>query len=207
MNLRALLLAGLALTAACQRTEAPPVPAPSAAVPAPSLAAAPSPSPSPHAALDALDARKPVPLLPMMAHHQKQNMQDHLLAVQEIVAAVAVEDFAAVERAAGRIASSPQMAQMCTHMGAGAPGFSAQALGFHQTADAIGPAAAKRDGKGVLAALGKTLATCTACHATWKQAVVDDKGWAAAANQPAPGADEAMRHQHEMMMRTMQQQR
>jgi DNA-binding MarR family transcriptional regulator len=40
-------------------------------------------------ALDRMDTRAPVPLLPMMANHQKQNMRDHLVAVQEIVAALA----------------------------------------------------------------------------------------------------------------------
>ena len=70
-----------------------------------------------------MDTRTPVPLLPMMADHQKRNMRDHLLAVQEIVAALAADNFAAVERSAGRIGYSEQMGQMCVHMGAGAPGF------------------------------------------------------------------------------------
>ncbi len=190
------------LCVACQRTTEPP--------PAPLPAVTPAPAADPAAAaqkaLEGLDARQPVPLLPMMAHHQKQNMRDHLLAVQEIVLAVAADDFAAVEKANARIASSPQMAQMCTHMGAGAPGFSDQALGFHRQADAIGAAAAKKDGKAVLQALGRTLATCTGCHETWKQAVVDEPTWAAASKTAAPSADEAMRHQHELMQRVMQQQ-
>lgn len=97
------------------------------------------------------------------------------------------------------------MAQMCTHMGMGAPGFSDQAQGFHATADAIGAAAKKKDRKGVLRALGQTLSTCTACHETWKQAVVDEAAWSAASKTAAPSADDAMRHQHEMMMKVMQQ--
>ena len=53
--------------------------------------------------LDSMDQRAPVPLLPMMAEHQKRNMRDHLIAVQEIVTALAAGDFAAVEQsAAGR---------------------------------------------------------------------------------------------------------
>ncbi len=70
---------------------------------------------------DKMDSRRPVPLLPMMANHQKQNMRDHLLAVQEIVAALATDDYPAIARAAGRIGFSEQMGQMCTDMGAGAP--------------------------------------------------------------------------------------
>jgi cytochrome c556 len=113
----------------------------------------------------------------MMANHQKQNMRDHLMAVQEIVAALATDDFAAVERAAGRIGFSKQMGQMCTHMGAGAPGFTEQALNFHHTADRISAAARDRDRARVMTELGATLQTCTSCHAAWKQQVVDEPTW------------------------------
>ncbi|OGQ20597.1 MAG: hypothetical protein A2138_12575 [Deltaproteobacteria bacterium RBG_16_71_12] len=128
-------------------------------------------------ALDRMDTRAPVPLLPMMANHQKQNMRDHLVAVQEIVAAIATDDFAGVERAAGRIGFSEQMGQTCTHMGAGAPGFTEQALNFHHTADRISAAARDRDRARVLTELGATLQTCTSCHAAWKQQVVDEPTW------------------------------
>jgi uncharacterized damage-inducible protein DinB len=124
-----------------------------------------------------MDTRKPVPLLPMMANHQKQNMRDHLLAVQEIITALATEDFAAIEKSAGRIGFSEQMGQMCTHMGSGAPGFTEQALAFHHTADRIGEAARKHDKQQVTAELSATLETCTTCHAAWKQQVVDEPTW------------------------------
>jgi len=124
-----------------------------------------------------MDTRRPVPLLPMMADHQKQNMRQHLVAVQEIVAALASDDFGGVERAAGRIGFSEQMGQMCTHMGAGAPGFTEQALGFHRAADRIAVAARERDRTRVLSELGATLQTCTSCHAAWKQQVVDEPTW------------------------------
>jgi cytochrome c556 len=129
---------------------------------------------APQAALDRMDTRGSVPLLPMMANHQKRNMRDHLVAVQEIVAALATSDFAAIERSAGRIGYSEQMGAMCTHMGAGAPGFTEQAIAFHKTADGIAAAAKSRDGNAVLSALGTTLKTCTGCHATWKQKIVDE---------------------------------
>ncbi len=153
--------------------------------------AAPSPAaPSPGDVLDRLDTRAPVPLLPMMANHQKQNMRDHLVAVQEIVAALAADDFAGVERAAGHIGFSEQMGQMCTHMGAGAPGFTDQALNFHRTADRIAAAARDRDHPQVLTELSATLQTCTACHAAWKQQVVDEPAWTrlTASAPPAHGA-------------------
>lgn len=130
------------------------------------------------AALDALDARTPVPLLPMMADHQKRNMRDHLLAVQEIATAAARDDFDGVERAARRIGFSEQMGAMCEHMGAGAPGFTALALEFHHTADGIVEAARQKDATRVLKALGDTLAVCTHCHRTFKQRVVDPAAWA-----------------------------
>lgn len=122
--------------------------------------------------LDRLDRRAPVPLLAMMANHQKQNMREHLVAVQEIVAAAAASDFSAVESAARRIGYSEQMGRMCNHMGAAAPGFSERALAFHHTADTIASAARQRDLPGVLRALGETLSSCTSCHAAFKQQVV-----------------------------------
>jgi len=123
-------------------------------------------------ALDRLDQRRPVPLLPMMAAHQKQNMREHLQAVQEVIAAVAVGDFDKGAAAAKRMAFSETMGQMCAHMGAGAPGFTEQALAFHHTADEIAIAAGTRDSSATLSALAKTLHACTNCHATFKQQVV-----------------------------------
>jgi hypothetical protein len=133
------------------------------------------------AMLDRMDKRTPVPLMPMMAHHQKQNMRDHLAAVQQIVMGVATKDFATVEKAAGRIGYSETMGQMCSHMGAGAPGFTDKALEFHRGADEIGVAAKKRDAEGVLTSLARTLSRCTGCHEEYKQHVVDEDDWSAAA--------------------------
>ena len=135
---------------------------------------------SPAEELAALDERQPVPLLPKMAHHQKQNMRDHLLAIQQIVAAVAVRDFAAAERAAARIGSSPEAERMCSHMGAGAPGFSEKGMQFHRTADLIRDAARRQDVDATLVALSETLATCNSCHGTFRQEVVDPVTWESA---------------------------
>jgi hypothetical protein len=113
----------------------------------------------------------------MMAEHQKRNMRDHLAAVQEIVAAFAADDMSAVEKAARRIGYSDTMAQMCQHMGAGAPGFTEVALAFHRTADTIADAAQRGDRKAATAALAATLRTCVGCHATYRQQVVDEVTW------------------------------
>ena len=121
----------------------------------------------------------------MMANHQKQNMRDHLAAIQEIILATSKNDFTTVEKAAARIGYSETMEQMCTHMGAGAPGFTERALAFHHNADRIGEAAKKREPAAVLSALGQTLDECTSCHAAYKQHVVDDATWAAASGEAA----------------------
>lgn len=181
----ALCVVALAAAGACESTPKPEPgtssDAPSAGIEHPAPASA-----TPHDALDKMDPRVAVPLLPMMANHQKQNMRAHLVAVQEIAAAAGANDFAAIEKAAGAIGYSEQMGQMCSHMGAGAPGFTEKALEFHHSADKIGDAARKKDMPAVWKALGETLATCTGCHATFKQQVVDEATWSAATSQNAP---------------------
>jgi len=171
-HLSSMLLTIVALLGACARESSP--------------ASAPPATPTAAEALDRMDARAPVPLLPMMANHQKQNMRDHLVAVQEIVAALGSDDYAAVERAASRIGTSDQMTQSCSHMGAAAPGFTEQALAFHQTADRIAQAARDGDRARVASELATTLQACTGCHATWKQQVVDEPTWNRLAGGPAP---------------------
>jgi len=155
--------------------DATPSPTPST----PSSVASGATSASAQLMLDALDQRTPVPLLPMMANHQKQNMRDHLVAVGQIVAAVSTQDFDGVQKAAKRIGYSEQMGMMCQHMGAAAPGFTELSLKFHHTADAIGEAAKRRDSDGVLQSLGDTVALCTSCHQTFKQQIVSDAAWSA----------------------------
>jgi hypothetical protein len=123
------------------------------------------------------DTRQPLPLPAMMAEHQKQNMREHLAAVQAIVAAIGRDDMDAAAKAASRIGYSEAMGQMCEHMGAATPGFTAMALNFHHTADTIGDAARRGDRAGVLSALDRTLQTCVGCHAAYRQQVVDDETW------------------------------
>ncbi|MCB9899360.1 MAG: cytochrome c [Planctomycetes bacterium] len=142
---------------------------------------------SPQDALDRLDGRVPVPLVAHMADHQKRNMRDHLVAVQEIVLAAARDDYATIEASATRMGSSDAMTAMCTHMGAGAPGFTEQALAFHASADVVAEAARRHDLPAVLHELGATLQRCTGCHATFRQALVDDAGFTRLTAQPVPG--------------------
>lgn len=123
------------------------------------------------------DTRQPLPLLPMMAAHQKQNMREHLAAVQAIVAAIARDDMAGVAKASAGLGFTEAMGQMCEHMGAAAPGFTPMALNFHRTADTIGDAARSGDRQRVLSALDQTLQTCVGCHAAYRQEVVDEETW------------------------------
>jgi cytochrome c556 len=124
-----------------------------------------------------MDRRTPLPLLPMMAEHQKQNMRSHLSAVQTLVTALARDDFEGAERAAHELGPSAEMQRMCNHMGAGAPGFTPTALAFHRSADDIAKAAKAHDRAAALSALGTTLGQCVGCHATYKQQIVDDDTW------------------------------
>jgi cytochrome c556 len=135
-----------------------------------------------------MDRRMPLPLLAMMAEHQKQNMREHLMAVQGIVAALGRDDMDGVAKAAGRIGYSESMRQMCEHMGAAAPGFTERALDFHRTADTIGEAARREDRPAVLTALDRTLQACVGCHAAYRQEVVDDGTWRRLTAAAAPSA-------------------
>ncbi len=69
------------------------------------------------------------------------------------------------------------MVRMCEMMGAATPGFTAMALNFHHTADTIAVAATRREKNAVLAALGRTLAVCTGCHANFRQKLVYEATW------------------------------
>jgi hypothetical protein len=177
-----LVASAIALLVAFGQTNSAPTPTP----PVAATTALESSATTAAETLDKMDARSPIPLLPMMANHQKQNMREHLLAVQEIVTALATDDYPAIEKSAGHIGFSEQMGQMCTHMGAGAPGFTEQALAFHHTADRITAAAKARDRGRVLTEFAATLKACTACHAAWKQQVVDEPTWSRVTSTPAP---------------------
>lgn len=133
------------------------------------------------------DARIPLPLTATMAAHQKQNMRDHLAAIQEIVTALAADDLGAISKVAARIGYSDQMAQMCRHMGAGAAGFTDMALRFHRTADTIATAAQQGDRPAVTKAVAATLQTCVSCHAAYRQEVVDEASWQRLTAEPVDG--------------------
>jgi hypothetical protein len=186
---RATLIATLlwaSAAASCRQNAPPPATAPAPSPPGP-------PQPTAHEVADRMDPRTPVPLLPMMAQHQKENMRGHLVAVQEIVAALAQNDFTAAAEAVSKIGYSEPMARMCNHMGAGAPGFTPAAIEFHRTADTIAEAARRKDRVAAFAALHTTLGACVGCHARYKQQIVDEAAWSLLTAQ-APPTGGAMHH-------------
>jgi hypothetical protein len=64
------------------------------------------------------------------------------------------------------------------------PGVRDDVLEFHHTADSIASAARQRDLAEVMRALSSTLQTCTGCHATYRQSVVDEATWSRASAAP-----------------------
>ncbi len=140
----------------------------------------------PAAADDTIQERRPLPLPQMMADHQKQMMRDHLGAVQEIVTALSLGDFDAVQKAAARLGYSDEVGKVCNRFGAASPAFARQALAFHHTADGIAAAARERNRGRVLGELSTTLQACRACHAQWQQQVVDEPTWNRLISGPQP---------------------
>lgn len=118
-----------------------------------------------------------LPLLQTMADHQKQMMRDHLGAVQEIVTALSLDDFYAVQKAAARLGYSDEVGKVCNRFGAASPAFARQALAFHHTADGIAAAAREHNRGRILTELSTTLQACESCHAQWQQQIVDEPTW------------------------------
>lgn len=118
------------------------------------------------------DARKPVPLNATMAQHQLQNMREHLIAVQEIIAAMSERNFAGMKKAAQKLSSSPQMNMMCEHMGQGAPGYTEMGLALHKAADQLLVHADNKNYDAFVKQLNVTVKTCTSCHAQFKQQII-----------------------------------
>lgn len=131
------------------------------------------------AELARLDARAPDLLTPAMAWQQKQRMMAFLTAVQQIVDGTAADEWDAVVRASAVLGTSPDARPTCGHPPPELDAIGAMALEFRCRADGIGASARARDRAGVLRAMGSTLAACNACHAAFRQHVVDEPTWRA----------------------------
>lgn len=109
------------------------------------------------------------------ALQQLKNMRDFLTATQEIVGAIARDDFAKVEAAAKVMSYSEEREKKAKMMGGSVPAFVDLAVTFYKSGDAIAEGARKKDRKAALSALEATLAHCNGCHAGYRQSVDPNK--------------------------------
>lgn len=143
-------------------------------------------------ATDGGDGRQLVNFPPEMRQHTLANMRDHLLALSEILAAMAAGQYAKASRVAGsrlgmdspsaagcqdeKAAAKPQMSKatgMDHRMGEFMPeGMRQLGLDMHQAASAFAGEAAKAartgNAKPALAALSRVTQQCTSCHSAYK---------------------------------------
>lgn len=138
------------------------------------------------------DGRQLVNFPPEMRQHTLANMRDHLLALSEILAAMAAGQYTKASQVAGarlgmdspsaegcrddKAAAKPQMSKapgMDHQMGDFMPeGMRKLGLDMHQAASAFAGEAAKAartgNAKPALAALSRVTQQCTSCHSTYK---------------------------------------
>ena len=116
----------------------------------------------------AADDRTSLNLSPAMKQHQLKNMRAHLAAVQDIVIQIGAGNFAQASNTAHqKLGLTKEMESMCSSFGSDT--FKELGLGFHKSADELGTIIEKGNMEDSLAALGKTLSYCVACHAQFKQ--------------------------------------
>jgi len=114
------------------------------------------------------DNRTSLNLSPMMKQHQLTNMRAHLAAVQEIIIQISAGNFSqASDTAHQKLGLTEEMEAMCSSFGSDT--FKELGISFHKSADDLGEILEKGNTEESLAALGKTMSYCVACHAQFKQ--------------------------------------
>ena len=114
------------------------------------------------------DKRTSLNLSPAMKQHQLKNMRAHLAAVQDIVIQLGAGNFAQASNTAHeKLGLTKEMEAMCSSFGSDT--FKELGLSFHKSADELGTIIEKGNTEDSLAALGKTMSYCVACHAQFKQ--------------------------------------
>ena len=114
------------------------------------------------------DNRTSLNLSPMMKQHQLTNMRAHLAAVQEIVIQISAGNFSQASNTAHqKLGLTEEMKTMCSSFGSDT--FKELGISFHKSADDLGEILEKGNTEESLAALGKTMSYCVACHAQFKQ--------------------------------------
>lgn len=105
-------------------------------------------------------------------------MQNLGIQMQAATAAISREDWAAVARIAPQIAQHPEppgaeKARIVTFFGADMGRFKGHDNQSHDAALAMGTAAARGDGEGVIASFATIQGACLACHKEFRQRFVD----------------------------------
>lgn len=121
-------------------------------------------------ALGADDSRERVKLPPMMQEHMLNNMRDHLVALDEILAGLAVgKPDQAAETAERRLGLSALERHGASHMAQFMPP-RMQEIGtqMHRAASRFALAAQEGDAARTYAALREVTASCVACHAGYR---------------------------------------
>jgi cytochrome c556 len=120
------------------------------------------------------DTRIAVDMPAMMRAHMLANMRDHLTAIQEIQASLAVGEYdAAAEVAETRLGMSSLGSHGASHMAGFMPkGMQETATAMHQAASRFAVAAQETAVTGdlprALGALRRVTAQCVACHASYR---------------------------------------
>lgn len=115
------------------------------------------------------DKRYPVTLTPSESLAQKAQMQQSLVALRQILAALAVKDFAEVERATVRLGHTGMPSAQQTVTTSVYRKMEAQ---FQEATGKVTVAARAADGDAVLRELSEVMGWCQSCHSALRQEVV-----------------------------------
>lgn len=105
-------------------------------------------------------------------------MQNLGTSMQAATAAISSEDWAGVARIAPQIAQhpeppGPEKGRIVSYIGVDMGRFKGYDNQSHEAALAMGAAAARGDGEGVIASFGKIQGACLACHKEFRQRFVE----------------------------------
>lgn len=126
--------------------------------------------PIPGLSADHTDPREIVPLPEMMQRHMMSNMRDHLLTINEILAAMAQGELeTAADIAESRLGMSSLQSHGAHHMAPMMPeGMQQAGTRLHRSASRFALKAQEGDPLAAYAALGEVTAACVACHAGYR---------------------------------------
>lgn len=103
-----------------------------------------------------------------MRQHQLSMMREHLAAVRDIIADIAVGQFEeASQTARQKLGLTPEMKRMCNRFSNGE--FRQLGLAFHESADELADVLQTRDMEKSLDALHSTMDYCVRCHSQFRQ--------------------------------------